>query len=95
MKNPFPLASAIAFTSYPAAVAAELVGVLPSSVVNFPTFVAFIAVSGVLALVVTDYSPKGPAYDARKVRQRQPRASSRRRSNAPRGAAWVHRTVSS
>ena len=95
MKNPFLLASAILSTTYPAAVAGELVGVLPLGVINFPTFIGFFTASGVLALALCDYARKGPAYDASQLTRRPSQGALPTYPAALRGAAWVHHTVSS
>jgi len=94
MKNPFPLASAILSTTYPAAIAAELLGVLPSSVINFPTFIGFFTVSGVLAVAFSEYSRKAPSYDAPRLKRQQPQSAKRTQPAVPPGAAWSHHTVS-
>ncbi|MBI4625662.1 MAG: hypothetical protein HY736_20890 [Verrucomicrobia bacterium] len=93
MKNPFVSATLIVTVGYPAALAAELAGVLPSSGLSFSAFIGFFTASSVLAIACRDYAwkPAGDAPRARKAGTRPAVAA----PPAPAGpTAWVHPTLS-
>ena len=93
MKNPFVLATVIVTVGYPSALAAEIAGVLPSSVLSFPTFIGCFTASSVLAIAFGDYARK-PSGDAPRTRKSAPRPAVAA-PPAPAGdTAWVHHTLS-
>ena len=55
MKNAFVLTSLIVTASYPIAVVAEMIGIVPFSVRSLPAFVGVYASAGILAFAFADY----------------------------------------
>ena len=93
MENPFVPATLIVTVGYPSALAAEIAGVLPSSVLSFPAFIGFFTAFAVLAIACWDYARK-PAGHAPRSRQAATRPVEAAPPASAGDTAWVHHTLS-
>jgi hypothetical protein len=96
MKNGFIVTSLVLVTGYSGALAAEVVGLLPSGLSVMPVFpvlVAWFAAAGIVAMAVRDYA-RGPAYDAAAKSRPVEQTTLRAQPAATPEAGWVHRTIS-
>ncbi|MBI4625669.1 MAG: hypothetical protein HY736_20925 [Verrucomicrobia bacterium] len=93
MKNPFVPATLIVTVGYPAALAAEIAGVLPSSGLSFSAFIGFFTASSVLAIACRDYARK-PAGDAPRSRKAATQPAVAAPPAPASDTAWVHQTLS-
>jgi hypothetical protein len=66
MKNAFVMASAILLATYPLAVLAGYLGILPATVMSFPSFIGFFTAANFVALVVHDYTSRPASYAVRR-----------------------------
>jgi hypothetical protein len=71
-----------------------VMGLVPATVMSFPTFIGFFTASSVLAIAFSDYSRKAPSYDACGQESRNPQAAKRTAPSTLHGAGWVHHTMS-
>jgi uncharacterized membrane protein len=96
MKNSFVITNLVLVGGYSGALAAEVVGLAPSSLSVMPVFplvVGWFATAGILAMAWRDYA-RTPDYDAPQKSKPVTQTAQRAQPAATQNTAWVHQTIS-